>query len=802
MRPLICLLLLVTLGVAAPSDLQTNGPITGAAYSPDGKTLATAEFSAVSLQDAETGKVLRTFTGHPGKVNAVHFSPDGKQLLAATGVTGASGVAILWNVASGEKLREYGNHRDVLYDAEFSPDGSRIATAGYDRRIRIWDTASGKALHVIEVHNGAIFDLAFSPDGAVLASASADETVKLWNVESGKRLDTLHQPEGEQYTVTFTPDGKFVLAAGADNRIRMWRFVSTTTPKINPLIRSRFAHEGTVVRLQATPDGKYLVSTADDKALKYWSLPDLQQRGDYPAQPDVVSMLDIRPGTEELLVTRMDGSMERYSLGVQGEEEAKGQWQSGKAVAAVGKLQEISEAEPNDKVSEIKTIMVPAKISGVIGQEGDADLYRFAAKAGEEWVVEVNAARQKSPLDSKIEILDASGEPVEWALLQAVRDSWINFRGIDSDTSDGLRLHNWEEMEINEYFYFNGEVVKFWLYPRGPDSGFKLYPGFGNRYTYFGTTALAHPLGEPGYIVRALPPGSDPKPNGLPTFQMYYENDDEPMRRWGADSYLLFTAPADGEYVALVRDVRGFGGQDYKYDLTIRPSAPDYKIKVEQMNPKVAVGSGQEFVLNVDRFDGFEGEIKVEIEGLPPGFGASSPIIIEAGQDMAQGVVYAAPDAPALTEENAKASKLIATAEIRGETIRRVVGTLGKIELVEAPKVYVEIHPSEGKAEPGKPVEFVIEPGETITGRVEIKRNGYGGRASFGKEDAGRNFPHGLYIDNIGLNGLMITENETERTFFITAAKWVPDTTRMFHLKVTESGGQCSIPAIIHVRAK
>ena len=37
----------------------------------------------------------------------------------------------------------------------------------------------------------------------------------------------------------------------------------------------------------------------------------------------------------------------------------------------------------------------------------------------------------------------------------------------DSDTSDDFRLQNWGEMEINEFLYAKGEVVKLWLYPRG-----------------------------------------------------------------------------------------------------------------------------------------------------------------------------------------------------------------------------------------------------------------------------------------------------------------------------------------------
>ena len=67
--------------------------------------------------------------------------------------------------------------------------------------------------------------------------------------------------------------------------------------------------------------------------------------------------------------------------------------------------------------------------------------------------------------------------------------------------------------------------------------------------------------------------------------------------------------------------------------------------------------------------------------------------------------------------------------------------------------------------------------------KVRVTRNDFKERISFGNEDSGRNLPHGVYVDNIGLNGLLIVEGKVERTFFITAAKWVLETTRTFHLK-------------------
>ena len=216
--------------------------------------------------------------------------------------------------------------------------------------------------------------------------------------------------------------------------------------------------------------------------------------------------------------------------------------------------------------------------------------------------------------------------------LQAVRDSYFAFRGKDDASAADFRVFNWEEMHLNEYLYANGEVVKLWLYPRGPDSGFLVYPGAGKRWGYFDTTPLAHPLGEPCYIVEPHPPGTELVPNGLPVFTLYCENDDESHRELGKDSKLYFTAPADGQYLARIRDVRGSEGADFKYALTIRPSRPDFRIVFKSPKPMIGAGGSQEFSVKVQRIDDFNRPIRVDIEGLPPGFSATTPLVIESGQ--------------------------------------------------------------------------------------------------------------------------------------------------------------------------
>lgn len=795
--------------VAVPSG-QVR-PLTAAEFSPDGGMLAVGMAGRVELRDPTGRRVRRVIDGVPGKVNAVHFSKDGQRVVVAAGIAGLNGVALVHEVASGKRLATFGGHRDAVHDAEWSPDGQWLATAGYDRSVRLWRVSDGGLVWSNSVHNGAVFDLAFDPGGAVVASASADQTVKLWRVRDGVRLDTLNQPQGELNRVLFTPDGAQILAVGADRRIHQWRFVSRELPALNPVVASRFAHEAAIQSMGMTGDGAFLVTGAADRTLKAWRLPELVEVKAYEVQSDVVSAMALSPKRARLMAARMDGSLKAYDLKFPkpGAEDAKAGRLGDllRAVTSRGTLvppATIGEQESNDTLTTAQAVPERVQVRGRMDRAGDVDHFAFRANAGEELILTVDAARSKSAMDSRLEILDGRGRPVEQVVLQAVRDSWFTFRGKDSETIEDFRLQNWAEMELDEYLYANGEVVRLWLYPRGPDSGFKVYPGEGRRQTMFGTTPISHALNEPAYIVRPLPAGSQPAPNGLPVFRIPFQNDDDPSRQAGTDSVLLFKAPATERYVVRVSDTRGFGGgTNHFYTLSIREPQPGFSVKIEGLDPKVSPGSGRELRFVATRREGFNGPIRIDVEDLPPGFVASTPVEIEAGQVRAMATLHAAPDAMAPDEVLDRAVKVTARAWIGGRVVAQSLGTLGNIQLDAAPKVTLEILAGPDRSVvrevAGKPLELVLRRGQTISARVRARRNDFKSRIEMGNEDSGRNLPHGVYVDNIGLNGLLIVEDQTEREFFLTAAKKAPTGTRMFHLRTTADGGQCSQSVVVRV---
>jgi hypothetical protein len=343
--------------------------------------------------------------------------------------------------------------------------------------------------------------------------------------------------------------------------------------------------------------------------------------------------------------------------------------------------------------------------------------------------------------------------------------------------------------------------VKLWLYPRGPDSGYKVYPGFGNRYTYFCTTPTSHALQAPAFIVEAHRPDEVLTATGLPEFPIYFENDDDPLRQWGSDSRLMFDPPADGDYLVRIRDARDFQGADFKYQMLVRTPQPDFSIEVGGTDVKLFPGVGHELSFKATRLDGYDGPIQIIAENLPAGFSFSGTIEIQNEQLQAFGTLIAEKNAVTPAEDAVKLIRFSAKATIAGREVTHEVGGVKTLTVGEAPKVVVTILSAEQQAAAAteQTPELTVWAGETVRAFIKVERSKHDGLVEFGKEDSGRNMPHGVFVDNIGLNGLMLLSGQNEREFFITTADWVPETSRLFHLK-TNVDSITSIPVMLHVR--
>ncbi|WP_326795806.1 serine/threonine protein kinase [Streptomyces sp. NBC_01808] len=215
------------------------------AFSPDGTLLGLgSRTGSVFLRDpAERSDDILAYFDHESGVTAVAFSPDGRTLASASddsdsNLTPENSVR-LWDVA-GRDPEPYGqdgpratlDHRFPVLSLTFSPDGETLATGEDDGAVRLWDVTTGRKKATLrDAYLTTVADLEFSPDGKTLATTSeSGGGVLLWNVARGKpgaRLATGEEDgrgKGPVEEVTFSPDGKLI--AGADRKdraVRLWR---------------------------------------------------------------------------------------------------------------------------------------------------------------------------------------------------------------------------------------------------------------------------------------------------------------------------------------------------------------------------------------------------------------------------------------------------------------------------------------------------------------------------------------------------------------------------------------------------
>jgi cytochrome c len=225
-----------------------GGPIKSIALSADGSFALSGSFdtSAIrwSLTKNSAEQVLRF---HESAVNAVVVIPSGK---LATG--GEDGQVAIWNIGQPAPATVLKGHTAPVVALAASPDGTWIASASWDRSIRLTPVAGGET-KVLQGHQDNVNALAFTPDGSALVSAGYDLTVRIWPFAKLESVVTAQVPSPLN-SIAIARDGE-IIVAGADGKV----YFLSPSGEVRGSVQ---AAERPIISLAASPDGRFIAAAA------------------------------------------------------------------------------------------------------------------------------------------------------------------------------------------------------------------------------------------------------------------------------------------------------------------------------------------------------------------------------------------------------------------------------------------------------------------------------------------------------------------------------------------------------------
>ncbi|XP_063944059.1 autophagy-related protein 16 [Daucus carota subsp. sativus] len=220
----------------------------------------------IKMWDTSSGSLIRTLHGCLGSVLDLAITHENSSIIAAS----SSNKLFVWDKDSGRLRHTLTGHVDKVCAVDVSKFSSRhVASAAYDRTIKIWDLQRGYCTNTI-IFPSNCNALSFGMDGHTICSGHVDGHLRLWDIQTGKLLSEVAAHSLAITSISLARNGNVILTSGRDNVHNL--FDMRTLEVCGTLRASGNRMASNWSRSCISADDNYVAAGSADGSVHVWSI--------------------------------------------------------------------------------------------------------------------------------------------------------------------------------------------------------------------------------------------------------------------------------------------------------------------------------------------------------------------------------------------------------------------------------------------------------------------------------------------------------------------------------------------------